>query len=333
MPRQNSRSRVGRLVESALQCFILVAVCANAGAQPSWPARTVRIIVPVSAGGGTDNLARLFARNLQDVLGRPVIIENRPGAATLLGTEAVAHSAPDGYTLLIASDTHLIIPFLMAQPLYDPLKDFTPVAALGVSRYVLSVHPSVPAHTLQELIALARAAPDKFNFAGSTTGSGSNIAGEIFNMLTGARLQYIPYRGAGQAQNDVLAGRIQVSFNTPMNTAAHIRSGRLRALAVSGASRVASLPDVPTFAEAGLPAFQERSWVALYAPAGTPGSIIERLAEATASVLALPDVQAALARQSVEPFASTPAQFSAELRQQSVRIAAVIKAAKIPVED
>jgi tripartite-type tricarboxylate transporter receptor subunit TctC len=313
--------------------LVLAAVATWAAAQQPYPTKPIRIIVPLTPSGSTDNLTRLIGAKLKDRLGQPVVVENRPGANTIVGTEAVARSAPDGYTLLVASNTHVIIPLLAPKLPYDALKDFAPVATLASSRYVMAVHPSVPANTLQELIALAKKKPGELNYGSSGAASGSRIAGELFNVLAGVRIQNIPYKGGAQALSDVIGGQLQLSYNTPMVAAPYVNTGRLKALAVSGDTRIALLPQVPTFAEAGLPGFDEQPWQGMFAPAATPKPVVDKLSTEIAKILAAPDMKAVFEKQDVEPFISTPEQFAAMLKAETAKLAKLVKAANIKLEN
>lgn len=316
----------------ALVSFTLAALSVCAIAQQSYPTKQIRIIVPLTPGGSTDNMARLVAEKLRIAWGQPVIVENRPGANTIIGTELAARSAPDGYTLLVVSNTHDIIPLLKPNLPYDPVKSFIPVATLASARFVLLVHPSVPANNLQQFIALAKSKPGQLNFGSSGSGSGAHIAGEVFNELAGVHIQHIPYKGGAQSMTDAIGGQVQVSFNTPMIAAPYIKSGQLKGLAVSGKTRLALLPQVPTFSEAGLPAYDERAWQGVFAPAGTPKPIVEKLSAEIARILNTPSVQQQLQKEGVEPFISTPDQFAALIQADTQKLTNLIKTNNIKLE-
>lgn len=301
-------------------------------AQDSYPSRPIRIIVPLTPGGSTDSMARLLAEKLRVSWGQPVVVENRPGANTIIGTETAARAAPDGYTLLVVSNTHDIVPLLVPNVPYDPVKSFTPVATLANARFVMLVHPSVPANTLQEFIKLAKAKPGELNFGSSGSGSGAHIAGEVFNQLTGAQMQHIPYKGGAQSMTDAIGGQVQVSFNTPMIAAPYIKAGKLKGLAVTGKSRLALLPQVPTFSEAGLPDYDERAWQGVFVPAGTPKPIVDKLSTEIARILASPDVRQQLEKEGVEPFISTPEQFAALINADMDKLNRLIKTSNIKLE-
>lgn len=317
-------------------CFgtALASAALYATAQPGnapYPNRPIKIIVGVPPGGSTNNIARMLAQELQTSWGQATIVENRAGANTTIASEAVWRAPADGYTLLFATNAHVTIPLLTKLP-YDPLKDFEPIGTLGVSRFVLSVHPSVPANTLQEFITYAKAHPGQLNFGSSGNGGTSHISGEVFNMLTGTRITHIPYKGAGPSLTDSIGGQVQVSYNTPMIVAPYAKTGKLKALAVTGPKRLSFMPDVPTFAEAGLPAFDEKAWYGLFAPAGTPKPVIDKLAAEVARIVASPAFKDNLEKQGTEPWISTPEQFRATMKTDMANLAKVISAANIKVD-
>jgi tripartite-type tricarboxylate transporter receptor subunit TctC len=307
----------------------LATIATGVVAQQPYPAKPIHIIVPLTPGGSTDNIARLIASKLKDRWGQAVIVENRPGGNTMIGTQVVAAAAPDGYTLLVASNTHLIVPLLAPNMPFDAIKDFAPVATLASNRYVMLLNPDVPAKTLREFIAYAKANPGRVFYGSSGSGSGANIAGEAFNILTGAGMQHVPYKGGSQSQADVIGGHVQVSFNTPMIAAPYIKTGKLKGLAVSGSGRLPSLPQVPTFAEEGLPSYDEMAWQGLFAPAATPKPIVAKIAAEIGKILADPAMKEMLERQGVDPFISTPEQFAAMIKAESAKVAQIIKAAGI----
>jgi tripartite-type tricarboxylate transporter receptor subunit TctC len=260
--------------------IISIALGSNlAHAQP-FPDRPITLVVPNPPGGLVDTSARLLSEPLTRVIGQPVIVDNKPGASGNTAYQYVAKAKPDGYTLLISySGYHVGNPSLMDKLPWDPVKDFSPVGLLTVSTNVIAVHPSVPVNNLKELIAYAKANPGKLNYASQGNGSVSHIGTEIFKQNTGVDIVHVPYKGSGPAIQDVLAGQVQVFITTPPSVMQHVQSGKLKGLAVTGTSRHPGMPNVPTTAEAGLPTFQLESWVALYAPAGTPASVIAKGAE------------------------------------------------------
>jgi tripartite-type tricarboxylate transporter receptor subunit TctC len=304
---------------------VLATLATCVAAQQPYPSKRVRIIVPLVPGGSTDHIARMVSEKLRENLGQPVIVENRPGANSVIGSEILARAAPDGYTLLVNSGTHVILPFVEPKLPFDPIKDFAPVATLSRTRYVMLVHPSMPTKTLKEFIAFAKARPGQVNFASSGTASGSRIAGEVLNMLAGVRMQNIPYKGGAQAVTDLVGGHVHISFNSPNLSAPFVKAGRLRALAVTGESRLDLLPQVPTFIEAGLPAYNEMGWQGMFAPAATPKPVVDRLSVEIARMQAAPDFKAMYDKQGLETFVSTPEQFAAILKAESAKLAKLVK--------
>jgi len=322
------------LARRSLLAASLAALAEPAAAQTGeagYPSRPIRVLVGVPPGGSTDSLTRLFVDWLRQSTGQTAIADNRPGVNSAIAAEAVARSAPDGYTLLAATDALITVPLLQRLS-FDPLRDFAPVGTVATNRFVLVVHPSVPAHSLAELIALARARPGELNYGSSGSGGISHVGLETFKMQTGTDMVHVPYRGAGPALTDGISGQYQVAIWTPLAVAAHVAAGRLRALAVTGPARLPLLPEIPTFAEAGLPEFDKQSWFAVFAPAGTPAPVIERLGSEIRLMLADPTMRGVLSRQGVEPFISTPEQVTAMLRADTEELRRVIRAAGIRMD-
>jgi tripartite-type tricarboxylate transporter receptor subunit TctC len=258
----------------------------------TFPDRPIVLVVPNPPGGLVDTSARLLSEPLTRVIGQPVIVDNKPGASGNTAYQYVAKAKPDGYTLLISySGYHVGNPALMDKLPWDPIKDFSPIALLTVSTNVIAVHPSLPVNNLKEFIAYAKANPGKLNYASQGNGSVSHIGTEMFKQTTGVDMVHVPYKGSGPAIQDVLAGQVQVFISTPPSVMQHVQSGKLKGLAVTGKNRHPGMPNVPTTAEAGLPSFQLESWVALYAPAGTPAPIVAKLTDAVKKSLALPEVK------------------------------------------
>ena len=254
-----------------------------------FPEKPIRIIVPYAPGGGGDILARMYAEKLKVELGQPVIVDNKPGAGTLIGSELVAKAPADGYTLLFTTNSVLIAPILNAAAAkFDPLKDLAPVVPIGSIAVVLVAHPAVPANTTAELVAYLKKNPNKVSFASSGTGGITHLAGELFKMLTGTKLTHVPYRGAGPAMQDLLAGHVQMMFDGLGSSAAQIEGGKLRALAVASSNRAAAFPNVPTAAEAGLKGYEVSTWYAMWAPKNTPAPVIERMTAELKIALAKP---------------------------------------------
>ena len=310
---------------------LLAGLGISAFAQPAYPTRAVRFITPFPPGGSLDPLTRMSAQKLSEKWGQPAIVENRPGGNSIIGTNAVAKAAPDGYTILVAGTPHVINPSLFPTP-YDALKDFAPIATIARSRQILVVHPSLPVNNVKELIALARARPGELNYGSSGTGNTNHLAGELFCVIAHVKMQHIPYKGAGPAIVDLLGGRLQLSFHVTISVMPHIKSGRLRPLAITGQTRATPLPQVPTFAEAGLPAFEISGWTGMFAPAGTPKYIIDSISGEMARILASHEIVEMLANQGLEPFISNPDEFAALLRSDGARFAKLIKDANIKVE-
>jgi len=309
----------------------LMGFAGSVTAQQAYPNKAIRMIVPYAPGGPTDVVARLLGPHLTQRLGQPVIVDNRPGGNTIIGTEALAKSPPDGYIIMTMAIAHAIIPSLLSTP-YDPIKDFAPVATVVSGELVLVLHPSVPANTLQELIALAKSKPGELNYASASAGGPLHLAGELLNMMTGIKTQHIPYKGAAPALADLVAGQVQMLFSPPDTAIPYIKAGKLKAIAISGATGLSALPQVPTFTEAGLPGFNVKNWFGVLAPAGTPKPIIDRLSSEIAKILAVPEIREKLVRQGMEPFISTPEQFAALIRSDFAQYAKVIKQANIKLE-
>ncbi|MGZ5125512.1 MAG: Bug family tripartite tricarboxylate transporter substrate binding protein [Burkholderiales bacterium] len=307
---------------------VLIALGNPADAQQAYPSKPIRIIVPFPPGASNDILARIVGKKLTDAFGVQTIVDNRAGASTIIGASALLKSAPDGYTIMVTSGTHLITPLLMPAP-YDAVKDFTPVATLDRSDYLLVVHPLLPANTLKEFIALAKTRPGQINYASSANGSGNHLSAELLALRTGIKMQHVPYKGGGPAVVDLMAGQVQMFFNSPSSTLPYVQRGKLKALAMTGDVRFPALPNVPTFAESGVPNFDVKSWHAILAPPATPKAIVDSLAAEAAKILAMPDTIERLQSLGLSPFVSTPEQLAALMRAETIKYAGVIKAANI----
>ena len=318
------------ITRSALALLLLFAFAVKAA--DSYPSKPVHLILPFPPGGGTDILGRLIGEQLTVRLGQPVVQENRGGAGGNLGAEAVARAAPDGYTLLLAAPTLAISPTLYPKLAYDPLKDLAPIALVATVPNVMVTHPSVPARTLQEFIALAKRRPGELNFGSGGAGTSNHLGGELFNMVAGVKLVHVPYKGVNLAMQDVLAGNVQLVFIGIPAAAPHIRAGKLRALAVVAPQRSSALPDVPTAAEAGLPGFEVTTWYGVLAPAGTPRAIVERLNMELGRVMLAPELQPRLADMATEPRSGTPEAFAAYLREETAKWGKVIRDAGLRAE-
>lgn len=297
----------------------------GAFAQPAWPERPIRLIVPFAPGGATDILSRLVADRLAEQLGQPMVIENRGGAGGNIGAEAAARAAPDGYTLVMGVvGTHAINPTLFPSVPFDPIRDFSPVSLVATAMNVLVVNVDLPARSVQELIALARARPGQLNFGSPGNGSTVQLAGELFKTMTGIDMVHTPYRGAAAAMTDLLAGRIQLMFDNLPSAVPHVRAGRLRALAVTGAERSTALPDLPTVAES-LPGYEATTWFALFGPAHLPPAIVARLNRAVHAAVGAPGMAARLAELGAEPAAGTPEALTELIRHDTGKWGRVIR--------
>lgn len=301
---------------------------AAAGAQ-DYPSRTVRMIVPFSPGGGTDLIARMLAQKLTESLGATFIVENRPGAGGVVGTAIVAKSPPDGYTLVVVSSSHGINPSVQKSMPYDTLRDLASVSLLMSGPALLVTHPSVPATTVKELIALARAKPGALAFGSAGIGTPPHLGGELFKLMAKVDMTHVPYKGNASAFIDVMSGEISVMFPNIVSGLPHVRRGRMRGMAVSGKQRSKIAPEIPTVSESGLPGYEMGSWFGLVAPAGTPPAVMDRLQQATTRALRLPDVASQLSAQGAEPIGSTPEEFRAFLAAEIARWGKVIKAANM----
>jgi len=322
--------------QNILQKFFLVlltTLCGGLVHAQAFPDHPIALVVPNPPGGLVDTSARLLSEPLTRLIGQAVIVDNRPGASGNTAYQYVAKAKPDGYTLLISySGYHVGNPALMDKLPWDPIKDFSPVALLTVSTNVIAVHPSVPVNNLKEFIAYAKANPGKLNYASQGNGSVSHIGTEIFKQITGVDMVHVPYKGSGPAVQDVLAGQVQVFITTPPSVMQHVQSGKLKALAVTGKTRHPGMPDVPTTAEAGLPIFQLESWVALYAPAKTPASVITKLSEDVKKSLALPEVKERADTAGVELRYLTPMQTDTLLKKELPFWNKAIKSANITLD-
>ena len=312
---------------------LAASLAATAVLAQVYPGKPIRLIVPFAAGGGNDNVARLVGKRLADSLGQPVVIDNRPGAGGVVGAELAAKSAPDGYTLFLGGvGSHAINPNLHAKLPYDPIKDFAPVSLLAQAPLVLVVHPSVPVHDVAEFIAYARAHPGRLNFASNGNGSSSQLAAVLFGSMAGVDMVHVPYKGLAPALTDLLAGEVQLMFSSVVAILPHIKAGKLRALAVTGAKRLAFMPELPTIAESGLPGYEASSWYGILAPAGTPRDIVMKLNAELAKALEQPEVKNSLLAEGAEPAGGSPERFAAHIRAEMERLGKIIRDAKIRLE-
>jgi tripartite-type tricarboxylate transporter receptor subunit TctC len=318
----------GRLLIAVLASL----ACGSAAAQ-AYPAKPVRIVVGFTPGGGNDVISRLVAARLTTAFGRQFVVENRPGAGGMIGAELVAKSPADGYALFLAGvATHGINPNLQKNVPYDPVRDFDPVCLMASAPVLLAVHPSLPARTVKQFIALARARPGEINYASSGHGSSSQLAAELFNSMAGTKIQHVPYKGIGAASTDLLSGQVQVMFNAAAALLVHTRSGRMRALGIGSLQRIPAIPDIPTLSESGVPGYQSGSWYGLVAPAGTPRAIIDRLSRETAAAVRSPEISSKLTAEANLVIGSSPEEFSAHIKGELARIGKVIRDAGITME-
>jgi tripartite-type tricarboxylate transporter receptor subunit TctC len=316
----------------ALMLACLIALASKALAQPDYPARPVRLIVNSAPGGGTDILARVLAQQLSRG-GASFFVENRGGGAGILGIEAVQHAPADGYTLLMTPSTVTVLPAVSRQARYDATKDFVAITQVAGISNVLVVHPSLPAQTLSDLLALAKAKPGQLNYASAGAGSSPHMSMELLKHMAGIDLQHIPFKGTGPAMTEVLSGRIAALFSNLLTAKPLIEAGKLRALAVSGPRRVAAMPDLPTVAEAGVPGYSALQWYGLLAPAGTPKDIVEKLAASVAQALRVAEVRERLDQDGAEPIGNSPAEFATLIRSELTKWAGIARAANIRAEE
>ncbi len=316
-----------------LTAVALASISTNALAQSDWPKRPIKIVVPFAAGGTSDILARTLAEKLTGVLKQPVIVDNKGGAGGVIGADAVAKATPDGYTLLLGTiASHAINPALRPKMPYDAAKDFAPIILLGSISNVLLVGAEQPFKTPQDIIAAAKAKPESIAFASAGQGSSQHMSGEVFKLLTGAALTHVPYKGSAPAVQDVIGGQVPMSFETVTVALPHIKGGKVRALAVTSAKRSAALPDVPTLQETGIKGFDVASWQAMYAPAGTPPAIVQRVNTEIEKIIALPEVKAKMEGLGLEHTPNTPEQFAVFGNNEITKWAKVVKDGNVKPE-
>jgi tripartite-type tricarboxylate transporter receptor subunit TctC len=305
----------------------------GAAASQPYPTKPVRLIVPFPPGGANDIVARIVGQRLHERWGRPVVIDNRGGAGGNIGTEIGARAAPDGYTLTIGStSTFASNVSLYSRLPFDPRKDFAPVALIVTAPNVLSVHPSVPAKSVQELVQLARAAPNKLNYSSFGDGSSAHLVGEMFKRMAGIEAVHIPYKGGGPALAAVIAGEVQMTFSNLSVALPQVKAGKVRGLAVTSVKRAAALPELPTVAESGVPGFQATAWIGLAAPAGTPRALVERINREVIAVVNEPETRQQFLGRGLEPAAGTPADYAQHIRAEIERWSKVIKEAGIKAQ-
>jgi len=322
-----------RFVSSGVLSFAAFLTTVPSAAQ-AYPERPVRLVVPYPPGGSTDSVARTLAERLATIWGRAVVVENHAGAGGIIGTELVARATADGHTLLMgAAQTHALNPHLYARLPYDPFRDFAPVSLVATTPLVLVIHPGVDVSSVQGLIALARQRPGALSFASTSSGGTPHLAGELLASMAGINIVHVPYRGSAPAITDLLAGHVQLMFDSTVSALPHVKAGRLRALAVTTKARSAAAPDLPTVAEAALPGFEVVSWLGIFAPAKTPAAVVERLNRDIAQSLTLPDVRSRLIVQGAEPAPMSTGEFTAFHRAEWDRWRKIITDARVrPIE-
>ena len=313
-----------RLLLSSASSALLCVLCVSALAQ-GFPTKPIKIIVPFGPGGFTDVAARILQKELAPAIGQPIIIENKPGAGSTIGTAEVSKAQPDGYTLVMISTAHVISPHLYKAMPYDALRDFTPVMKLAEGPYVLVVHPSLPVKSVAELISLARNDPNRIDYASSGNGSAQHLVGALFTTMANAPLNHVPYKGSSQAMNDVIGGQVKVSFVGVPNALPNLGTGKLKALAVSTKKRYADLPDVPTLDEAGVPGYDATIWLALLAPPGTPRDVVQKLNASITKILSTAEAKKLMASAGVDVATGTPEELAALMRSELDRWGKVVR--------
>ena len=325
-PRATVAIMLGALLAAA------VAAPRIAQAADAWPAKPIQLLIPYPPGGSADLLARPLGAKLQERLGQPIVLDYRPGAGGTIASQTLARSKPDGYTLIMVLAAHAINPSLYPKLPYDTRKDFAPVSLVANLPLILASSQSLQARNVAELIAQAKATPGKITFGSAGNGNTGHLAGELFDSMTGVKMTHVPYKGSAQVVNAMLAGDIQLTFDSISTSMPQIRAGKMRALAVTSAKRAAMAPDVPTLAEAGVPGFDINGWYAILAPAGTPRDIVDKLSSEIAAVLAQPDLRAQIAANGYEPVGSTPSALGAHIEAELVRWNKVVTGAGVKLE-
>ncbi|MGQ2993311.1 MAG: tripartite tricarboxylate transporter substrate binding protein [Variovorax sp.] len=324
------KNTLARLLAAALP---LALAMGPAAAQQDYPNKPIRLIVPFTPGGVTDTGARVVADKLGARLGQSVVVDNRPGASGNIGTQMVATAAPDGYTLLLGFDGTLVInPHVYAKVPFDTLKDFVPVSKIGDAVLIIVVHPSVPAKTLSELVAYSKTNPGGVSYGSAGTGSTPHLAGELLKARTGANFVHVPYKGGGQSMTDLVGGSLPMLYTAVAGAYPFVQKGQIRPIAVSSAQRLASLPEVPTVAESGVPGFESSSWIGILAPAKTPQPIVDRLQRELHAVVQSPEVRERLASLGISALGNTPAEFGQQIRADLAKYDQIVKAAKVRVD-
>ncbi len=311
--------------------LLMIATLPCIATAQTYPHKPIRFVVPFGVGGPGDAIGRMIGRQLTERLGQPVVIDNRSGATTIIGTELVAKSPPDGHTLLLISTTHAVNPSLFPKLPYDPIKDFAPVTLITATPFMLGIHPSVAASSVSELVALARSKPGALNYGSSGAGSSIHLTTELLKSAANLQMTHVPYKGSGPAFIDLIGGQIQMLFSSTVSTMPHVKSGKVRGLAITSLKRAPALPEIPTIAES-YPGFESSSWFGLLVPAKTPQPVMDRLLKETRAALKSPDVNQALVSQGAEPGGSSPTEFGAYFQTEIGKWAKVIKSAGIKLE-
>src|SRR2546423_1021063 len=320
----SKRQRQGGKMLRAVLALLLLSV--NAAAWPqAYPARAVRIVVPFATGGPADIYARFIGAKLQEALGQPFVIEDRPGGGSIVGTDVVAKSPPDGYTLLMMSNTHTVNETLIPKKPFDLMRDLAPISGVNYSDLLMVIHPSVPANNLKEFIELAKSKPGVLNYASSGPGTPYHMAGELFKWMAGVDIVHVPHKGSDQARTAVLGGQVQMMFDAITTMAGNVRAGKVKALGTTGKSRSAVMPEVPTIAEAAVPGYEATIWLGLMAPAGTPRPVLEKLNAAVNKIINAPDVKETWAKQGAVPMGMPIGEFDKFLREDIVKWSKVVK--------
>jgi tripartite-type tricarboxylate transporter receptor subunit TctC len=311
---------------------LVLSVCAASAVAQNYPSRPIRIVCPYVAGGGSDFVARTIALKLTETIGQSVVVDNRPGGGTNIGAELVARSAPDGYTIFLGGTPTAVNVTLYKKLPFDVLNDFAPITETTVAPNLLVVHPSLPVRTVKDLIALAKSRPGQLTYGSAGIASSNHLSGALFKTMAGIDIVHVPYKGGGAAVTDLLAGNISMYFSTTPSSMPHVRTGRLRALAVTSAKRSGIVPNIPTMAEAAVPGFEMSAWHALFAPAGTPPAVVKKLADEVVRALRQPDVRERLAAQGVDAIGTTPEELAAVVKENIAKYAKLVKAADIRIE-
>ena len=314
-----------RRISAHILTGMLLLLTAGSGSAQDYPSRPIRIIVPFAAGGSADIYARFLGQRLQDSLGQPFVVEDRPGAGSIIGTDAAAKSAADGYTLLMMSNTHTVNESLVPNKPYALMRDFVPIAPVNYADLVLVAHPSLPASNIGELIKLAKERPGQLNYASSGTGTPYHMAGELFKSMAGVNVVHVPYKGSAQARTDVLGGQVHLMFDAIPTMAEYIKSGRVKAIATTGTKRSGVLPNVPTVAESGVPGYEATIWLGILAPKGTPPAAVNRLNAEVGALLARPDVREEWAKQGATPMVMSVDQFGRYLLEDIAKWERIVK--------